>query len=344
MYFAKKPNQLNTRVINSNISTIPWDEASRIYKEAADREEQNALHAIQSVYDRTYASRRAEAIRMAGIDESEAPYEGDLNIERNFATLEAEQKRKLRNKAGNDAIREYFLKPYQIRSWGIKILDQLLAEFARHKLNTLGSNGTISGIQYLKDNLDPKSERDVGIYRFLMLDGRSDYLDKMGTGEAKKYCTLVPLILYAHKLYNNVEYSRWERETLHFVVNDALCEAMLTEIPELTVERMLELRDIGLMQKGEKRSPMSTYSLYRLGGTEIEHCNSLAKIMVCQTWAAHPTNRTKFMILDPMNWDKMPTPLIDVNIFKVPQTTLPAEYKEPPAPRVVDPNELPWGL
>lgn len=323
MYFIKQPrkNLLNTRVINGSTQSIPWEESARIYKEAADTAEANARLAVKDVYDKAYASRRAEAIRLAGIDEGEASYEGDLGLEYKPPQIDGDALRRLRNKAGGDAVREYFVKPYHIKSWGIKLLDQLVAEFSRHKLNNLGSNGTISGFQYLKDNLDPKSDRDVGIYRFLMLDSRSDYLDKMGSGEAKKYCTLVPLILYAHKLYNNVEYSQWERETLHYVVNESLREAMLTEVPEgLTTERLLELRDIGLMQKGEKRSPMSTYSLYRLGETEIGHCNSLVKIMLCQTWAAHPSNRTKYMILDPMSWDKMPTPLVDVNVFKVPQT------------------------
>lgn len=323
MYFLSKPrNQLNTRTINSNLNTIPWEEAARIYKEAADKAESNALAALESIHSKTYLSRRAEAIRLAGIDETEAEYEGELGIEQTQASIAPEDKRRLRAKAGNDALKEYFIKPYQIASWGIKLLDQIVAEFSKHKLNSLGSSGTISGLQYLKDNLDPQSERDVGIYRFLLMDSRSEYLPKMGTGEAKKYCTLVPLVLYAHKLYNNVDYSRWERESLQFVVNEALREAMLTEIPELSRERMLELRDIGLTQKGAKRSPMSTYSLYRLQDTEIGHCNGLAKIMVCQTWAAHPTNRTKYMVLDPMNWDTMPPPLVDVNIFKAPQTAV----------------------
>lgn len=323
MYFTAKPrNQLNTRIINSNLSTIPWEEAARIYKEAADKAESNALAALTNIHASTYLTRRNEAIRMAGIDETESEFEGDLGIEQTQAYIDPEDKRKLRAKAGNDALKEYFLKPYQIRSWGIKLLDQIVAEFSRHKLNNLGSEGTISGIQYLKDNLDPQSERDVGIYRFLLMDSRSEYLDKMGSSEAKKYCTLVPLILYAHKLYNNVDYSRWERESLQFVVNESLHEAMLTQVPEIARERLLELRDIGLTQKGAKRSPMSTYSLYRLQETEIGHCNGLAKIMVCQTWAAHPTNRTKYMVLDPMNWDTMPPPLVDINIFKAPLTAV----------------------
>lgn len=319
MYFQKRAtNQLNTKILSSNLDSIPWDEAARIYKEAADAALANTLEAIQVKYDADYDRRHKAAVKLAGIDETEASYEGDVGVDYNPPQLSELQKRKLRSKEGGEALAEYFVKPYHIRSWGIKLLDQIVAEFSRHKLNNLGSNGTISGLQYVKDNLDPKSQRDMGIYRFIMMDARSSYLDKMGNGEAKKYCTLVPLILYAHKLYNNIEYSQWERETLHYVVNESLCEAMLTETPQLSTERLLELRSIGLMQAGKPRSPVTTYSLYHLGNTEIGDCPGLVKIMLCQTWAANPSNRTKYMILDPMNWDKMPTPLIDVNIFKTP--------------------------
>lgn len=324
MYFQKRAvvNQLNTKTYTSNLDSIPWDEAARIYRDAADTAESNTLDAAQSAYNSQYQARKRDALRIAGIDETEASYEGEIDLEYNPPALTSLQKRRIRGKAGGAALSEYFIKPYHIKSWGIKLLDQIVGEFSKHKLNNLGSNGTISGLKYLQDNLDPKSERDMGIYRFLMMDGRSDYLDKMGTGEAKKYCTLVPLILYAHKLYNNVEYSQWERETLHYVVNEALCEAMLTEVPQLSSERLLELRAQGLLQAGKPRSATSTYSLYHLNNTELGECSSLVKIMLCQTWAAHPSNRTKYMILDPMNWDKMPTPLIDVNIFKTPQTAI----------------------
>ena len=320
MYFQKRAvvNQLNTKTYSSNLASIPWEEAARIYREAADTAEANTLEAMQSAYESSYNQRYRNAVRLAGIDETEAAYEGDLGIEYNPPKLSQLQQRRVRAKAGGDAIADYFVKPYHIRSWGIKLLDQIVAEFSQHKINALGSGGTISGVQYLKDNLDPKSQRDMGIYRFIMMDARSSYLDKMGNSESKKYCTLVPLILYAHKLYNNIDYSRWERETLHYVVNESLCEAMLTETPQLTTERLLELRNIGLMQAGKPRSPSSTYSLYRLGDTELAECGTLVKIMLCQTWAAHPSNRTKYMILDPMNWDKMPTPLVDVNVFKIP--------------------------
>jgi hypothetical protein len=322
MYFQKRAaqSQLNTKTYSSNMDSIPWSEAARIYRETADAAETNTLLAIKSKYITDYDRRHKAAIKLAGIDETEASYEGDVGVEYSPPQLTDLDKRKLRSKAGNEALSEYFVKPYHIKSWGIKLLDQIVAEFSKHKLNALGSNGTISGLQYLKDNLDPKSERDMGIYRFIMMDSRSSYLDKMGNGEAKKYCTLVPLILYAHKLYNNIDYSQWERETLHFVVNESLCESMLTETPQLSTDRLLELRNVGLMQAGKLRSATTTYSLYHLGDTELADCSGLVRIMLCQTWAAHPSNRTKYMILDPMNWDKMPTPLIDVNIFKTSTT------------------------
>lgn len=341
MYFQKRAvvNQLNTRTFTSNLDSVPWDQAHQIYSEAADTAEANTLLAALSAYQAEYNSRRQAALHLAGIDETEASYEGCLNLEYNPPKLTPLQKRRLRAKAGNAALGEYFIKPYHIKSWGVKLLDQIVAQFSRHKLNSLGSDGTISGLQYLQDNLDPKSERDMGIYRFLMMDGRSEYLEKMGAGDAKKYCTLVPLIMYAHKLYNNVDYSRWERETLHYVVNEALCEAMLTETPQLTQERLLELRNIGLMQAGKARSATSTYSLYRLGDTELSECSTLVKIMLCQTWAAHPSNRTKYMILDPMNWDKMPVPLVDANIFK---PTVPVQFTQAQKPSEPDEPVNAW--
>ena len=322
MYFRKpQQNKLNTRTITSSIDTIPWEECYKVYQEAASQAEENALHALESLAQRNAARLRKDALRLAGIDETEASYEGDLGIETAPAHLDEQARKDIRRKSGNEAISEYFIKPYQLKGWGTKLLDQLVALFSTHKLNNLGRGGTISGLEYLKQNLNPKDPKVMGMYRFLMLDSRSDYLEKMGAGENKKYCTLVPLILYAHKLYNEVPYSQWERETLEYVVNDALCEAMLTETPEIEPERLLELREIGLMQAGTRRNPQTTYSLYRLGNTELGNFNSLVKIMLCQTWAAHPTNRTKYMILDPLNWDHMPPPLLDGDIFKAATAT-----------------------
>lgn len=319
MYFKKSApkNQLNTKILSGSLDQLPWDEAHRIYQEAADLAVTNLLDGAQHAYNQDYQRKRKQALDLAGILETEASYEGDLGIPYMPPALLPEQEQRERYKAGSEALYEYFIKPYYIKQWGVKILDQIVAEFSKHKLNSLGSEGTISGLQYLKDNIDPKSARIMGIYRFLMLDKRSEYLlGKQSTGEFKKYSSLVPLILYAHKLYNGVDYSQWERESLQRVVNPLLCEAMLTEVPELTTSRLLELRAIGLIQAGKSRPPNSAYNLNGLKPTELGHTNNLVKTMLCQTWVAHPTNRTKYMILDPLNWDRMPAALVNVDIFQ----------------------------
>jgi hypothetical protein len=335
MYFKQQLNTSKSRIINSNIDTIPWEECARVYDQAADQAESNALAAAQDLAHRQWTRARQDALRVAGISEAEAPYEGDLGIEAAQPRLDPKQRLEIRRRAGQEAIREYFIKPYQLKSWGSRILDQILQLYSQHRLNSLGSLGTVSGLEYLKQNLDHTDLKQVGMYRFLMLDARSDYLEKMGTGENKKYCTLVPLILYAHKLYSNVPYAQWERETLEYVVNPALCDAMLTQVPELSPERVLELRETGLVQAGSRRNPQSTYSLYRLGDTELAQANALVKIMVCQTWAAHPTNRTKYMVLDPMSWDTMPVPILDGKAVVIsPPTNTTQTYKVP--------ADLPW--
>lgn len=273
-----KPKYL-AKTITKDINSIPWEECHNIYTRAS-------LEANES-----HHSAREE----------------DLPS--------------LRAKAGQLAVVNEFIPAYHIKSWGTSILDQLVNLYSTHKLNTLGSDGGISGRQYLIDNLDPKSERDLGIYRFITLDSRSSYLDKMGSGENKKYCSLVPLILYAHKLFNNVPYSKWDRETLHYVVPSGLCQAMLENIADITVEELLSIRAAGLMinsgaKQGTTRNPASTYGLYRTKGTAIGEYHMLAQIMLTQIWAAHPSNRTKYMVLDPTNWDNIPNPLVSPDIFK----------------------------
>lgn len=190
----------------------------------------------------------------------------------------------------------------------------------------------------MEDNFRPDDDYALGIYRMLMINQRSSWFTGSATKEAKRFCNLVPLILFAHKQYNNIPYSAWDRETLRYVVNSSLADAMLTPLPELTIERRLELRDIGLMQKGEKRSASSTYTLTGLNNTELGNVNALSRHMCLQTWCAHPTNRTINMVLDPNDWDNMPTPLIGADVFKHTPNTAPVKDFQLPT------TVAPWSL
>lgn len=248
-------------------------------------------------------------------------------------------------KAGFDAIISDFLPKYKMLKEGTTwILPQIMAYLTRKPLDleTVSTlEGKISGTKMLAHIFDLSNEWDLGLYRVLMLNSRAGYLTTQYKAPAKQYCGLVPLIPYAFKLLKGVKYSQWDRATLHKVVNKDLADAMLCTVPEdLTREEILEARDQGLIYKtgknaGEMRNPVTTFKLYDTTDTKIHKLPELAKTMLAQIWCAHPENRTKYMILDPMNWDNIPAPLIAHDIFKAPATPYtPTEYvpgQKPPA-------------
>jgi hypothetical protein len=181
----------------------------------------------------------------------------------------------------------------------------------------------------LKDNCK-KDPFNMGLYYFCMHNTR--HLAKQYTSDNAPYCALVPLILAAHKKMNGIAYSDWDATELNYVVNPALYVAMTTIVPEYTREELLEFRTTGLTVKsGDKagvvKSPVTTYSLNGLPWTVGERVGpgqlpQLVRMMVCQTWCAHPSNRNKYMILDPADWDGMPEPLITADpLVSAPTTT-----------------------
>lgn len=334
----KNKSKLNTRIVDGSLASVPWEEAYKIYENAASLALADYRDAREEHYKEQF---RQEDSRRRLLAASLAPegggFEGDVNLEYSPPAMTTEEVREVRQKAGDEALLEYFIKPYQLKSFGMRVMEEILAIYKNHRLNNLGAEGTICGKQYLLDNFDPKDKHALGIYRFLQFNQRSAWLSGPATKEGKKFCNLVPLILFAHKLYNDVPYNRWGRENIHYVVNSQLATAMLAEHPELSVERRLQLRDIGLTAKGEKRSAQTTYMLYGLKGTEVEKLDSLSKAMILQTWCAHPTNRTKYMILDSADWDKMPSALLNAEIFKSAESFKPLEPQKPAL-------DIPWFL
>lgn len=335
----KPQNQLKTKIITKNLDSIPFDEAARVWQEAATQAVDRAVGDLTLAYDAEYKKRLARV--EAALGSVEASFEGNAEIPYDPPSLSSEDIAEIRLAAGNAALKEQFLKAYSIPAFAISILDQMMSMLSKHKLNTLGSDGKISGLAYLNDNFDKSNPHHVGMYRFLMYDSRGDYLPKQTQEPSKKYCALVPLILYAHKLYNNVPYSSWDKETLHYVVNKNLCTAMLSEPSPVDdagnplfatalgsddfwgfgAERLLELRELGLKMGSstsseiKDRNPATTYSLYRLNDTPLAPYSALTRIMMLQTWCAHPSNRTKYMILDPKAWDAIPPPLVAADVF-----------------------------
>jgi hypothetical protein len=321
-------------IVKRDFKTVPFERAVQAYRDAADMAEQTAVAGLDYM-----RQKHIQQLEKLWSDTHEAPYEGNFSDEYNSPQLSKDTRREIRSAAGQKAVVE-FVKTNNLDKMWTWLMPQLVTYIAT--LPTVAVEGKISGLDYIKKyffNGDPWHE---GLYRFLMIDSRSCYLTTQYKGEARHYCSLVPLIMYAHKLVHNIPYSAWKRDEVHFVVNQSLASAMLCEIPEdLSNERLLEIREQGLTWKsgkdeGNTKDPVSTYKLYGIKDTELGHLPDLATTMLTQIWCAHPSNRIKYMVLD---WDGVPPPLVNVDIFK-PKSFV----SNPIAPGSDDSNtsDLPW--
>lgn len=332
--------------IKKDFKQIPFEQCLETYKDAADMAEQTAVASLEYMH-----KQHLKEMEKLYNETAEAPYEGNFSDQYSAPKLSLEKKLEIRRKAGNKAISEIFIPRYALDKMWTWMMPQMVAYLAtltaRIKPAANGSiEGQIDGVEYIKEHFfggDPWRE---GLYRFLMIDTKGSYIQQQYKGDARNYCALVPLIPYAHKLHNNIPYSAWGRKNIRYVVNDALAQAMSCEVPLVETNRLLEIREQGLTVKtgakaGETRNPLTTYKLYSIQDTEIGHLPELAQTMLTQIWCAHPDNRTKYMVLDPTDWDRIPPPLIGVDIFKA--EALPVTQK-PKVAVLANGDVAPWDM
>ena len=328
-----------SRTITRELKSIPFDQCYQIYKEASD----DAKHQAEQVNLEKY-ERYIQNLELEYSETHESPYEGNFSDQ--YPYQPPLNLASIGRAAGHKAIAEIFIPRYKLdtiaSTWVLPQIIQhisrkpfrlaelvenapnvrsALVEGAPNVRSALVEGGKLDCLKMLDHIFDRNSEWDLGLYHFLMLDQRSSYLSTQYKGEAKSFCSLVPLILYAFKLNHAVKYSNWSRRNLEYVVNASLAKAMLCEVPEVSRDELLEARDQGLVYKsgakaGQMRNPVSTYKLYDTTGTKIHQLPDLAKTMLTQIWCAHPQNRTRYMVLDPKDWDNIPTPLVTDAIFK----------------------------
>lgn len=226
----------------------------------------------------------------------------------------------------------------QYNSW---MLPQMVAKFGQFTPHYT-AEGQIDAVQTAMKNLgkDPKLR---GMYLVATKLPRGKLVQKQNSPQGSHYGALVPLVMAGLKKYQNIPYSQWDRETLKFVVDKNLAQAMLVEeIPDLGVTRLLEIRELGLTAKsgkteGQVKNPLSTWALTGIQDTELGHLPKLAVTMLTQIWLAHPSIRNEYMVLDPLDWDCMPPPLVTNDIFKTPIVA----KAEAPKPKVAG-NFVPW--
>lgn len=136
-----------------------------------------------------------------------------------------------------------------------------------------------------------------------------------------EYSQLVPLILLAHKRYNNRSYESWrDYPGLEWLVEPELYQSMTTPLPELTREELLDIINAGLTTLAGRPKP--AWSTHKLTGVTRGHklhgLPRLSVVQVCQIWLAHPSIRHSDMILNHSNWDYMPPALVDWQPVKQP--------------------------
>jgi hypothetical protein len=193
------------------------------------------------------------------------------------------------------------------------ILPQLMAHIGQMRLYK-SDQGEYLPLAFLDRNLGSSAELR-GMWRLCCRVRRSDFVKPQNNAANAQYSLLVPLILAAVKMYQGVNYSSWSADNLELICEPQLAEAMMVDpnlVPDLTPAEILELRELGLTTKttGKVETPTSKWRLTGLADTALGQLPPLAVTMICQTWVAHPTLRTQYMVLDPNDWDGVPEPLI----------------------------------
>ncbi len=213
---------------------------------------------------------------------------------------------------------------HKIKQCGSFIYPQLRAYLATFELNSAGVDGTISGTQFWRDNIDTKDPWMLGMVRFILLDTpRGSTLKDQNKEDGRNFSALVPIVLSAFKFSQDIPYSKWERRTLNQVVDPQLLEAMLheSEYPDsedyfvqrfgFTTEELLEVRQRGMLvlsgkTAGKVKDPRTATGITNVTLPGFAKMPRLTKIMATQIWCAHPVNRNKYAVLDPLDWDSTP--------------------------------------
>jgi len=307
-----------TRTITRDLHSVPFDRAYKLCEEAVAL----AIATQQQILDDKFLE-QVERLEQAYSDMSEAPSEVSLADQVTQPRLDH---KKIARQVRQRTLVEEFIPQYKLdTTLQLYTMPEIVRWIGRvysaqwlREVSTV--EGQIDGLKAVRSIFDFNQDWDKGLYYFLMLDARSSYIKTQYKGDGRNYCSLVPLILYAFKLLHSIPYSQWDKATLPWAVNESLCNAMLCEVPEVTREELLEIREMGLVFKtgqkaGTTRNPATTYRLTGINSTKIGGLPELAQTMLSQIWCAHPTNRTKYMVLDPHNWDQIPTPLVSEQLF-----------------------------
>lgn len=155
------------------------------------------------------------------------------------------------------------------------------------------------------------------------------FKETQSSNDALRWCALVPLVLAAFKEYRNIGYAEWDwTDPVMYRLLDADLKALIpfiigeSEIEEFdTATRVEMIKETATVRSGKSagtvKSPPKITTV-----TKVNRLNMyprLLKLMILQCWVCHFSLRNQYMILDCLDLDGMPLPLVDVDI--IPTTT-----------------------
>lgn len=360
-YTKRSPVSINKI---SNWRDVPWEILHRNVTE----EQEVAIETARAENQQRYESfLEQKAIEKEALNPEGGSYEGNLSDEFPFRDVPKDKIFAIK-RAISSKVTDTFVVEKRLKDFAMAMMPDLIKHLSSYKLSTISgeaydpkllqtpefdeygrvvpTEGQIDAAAYYRQVFT--DSKMMGVYEFLMQDSRSNYIDKQYMSPGRSYCALVPLIMYAYKLHKGVPYSHWDQFRVRGIVNPKLYEAMnFTPAEPFTTDEIMSARSEGLIYKsgakdGEVRNPVHTYKLY--GATLFKGVPELAQTMLAQIWCAHPNNRTKYMVLDPVKWDAIPLPLINSEVTTTVSTS--EYYKDyetdPTTGATVHKLHMPW--
>lgn len=154
-----------------------------------------------------------------------------------------------------------------------------------------------------------------GMIKYLTRESRKDIIGNLVQIRNPNISTLVPLVFSALKIHRKVNYSEWDLDniSIHHLIEKPLLDAMKCR-KTFDIENLIQYREHSrVVQSGKTEGKVKelthTVKILSTKDKEFDSIPSLAKIMYCQIWLAHPSIRTNLMVLNPLDLDSMPEPL-----------------------------------
>lgn len=193
--------------------------------------------------------------------------------------------------------------------YSAKALINFLSQHKYDEVETPYGKTTYSNLSYLMALLSAVSRSKLLSYR-------------MTSEEGRKHSTLVPLFLAAHKHYNGIKYSEWDKSDTHIkhVLGYQLV-GILDVAPNFNIDitKLADYRNEALtVRKTGERKPNTGVIAKKIKLSSIdgrEHWFKSYHVVppiLLQTWVANVEWRHEDMILDLNDWDNMPEAYDDI--------------------------------